>query len=72
MTALFQSLGRQVRAQAEGRQRKRIELLAQQVRTDVAGVTATVEQDRLVLSGRGLRRRWLSESALRFASELGR
>ena len=37
---------------------------------DVRGVAVEVERDGIVLSGRGLRRRWLSDPRLRFAGIL--
>lgn len=60
--ALFDRLTKRVEAIAERRRRS-----VEAAWADVQGVTIHREADWLVLSGRGLVRRWLGDARLRFA-----
>ncbi|RIA37868.1 hypothetical protein DFR49_3757 [Hephaestia caeni] len=46
--------------------------IAARIADDVPGVTAAIDDDRIVVTGRGLRARLLSEPALRWIGSFGR
>lgn len=51
---------------------RRVEQLESSIREAVPGASIEVERSQIGISGRGLRRRWLSEPALRFVAGLAR
>lgn len=58
-------------AVAAARQRARIETIAGEF-DGIAGVGVSIERDAVVVAGRGLATRWLSDARLRFAMGPGR
>lgn len=64
----------QERAQevARRKQRLRVERLVAALEAKVSGVAVEATNSGVILSGRGLVRRWLSDPALRFAGTLSK
>lgn len=51
---------------------RRRRAIAQAVADEIAGVSASVEGEAVVLSGRGLMRRWMADARLRYFGSGGR
>lgn len=59
-------------AVARKRQRRRIERILSAIEDRASGVSAEATASTIVLSGRGLVRRWLSDPSLRFTGTLSK
>lgn len=57
---------------ARAKQQTRLRSLAESLRSVARGISVEADGTAVVLRGRGLLRRWLSDSALRFSIRLDR
>lgn len=62
----MQRLITRVTVLARTRQLRTIQRLASSARSELTGVDVTVADDSVVLSGRNVLRKWLSDSSMRF------
>src|SRR5690349_8638529 len=67
---LMARLLRSAETAAQARRRLAVERIARDLQD--LGIRAASDRNQLVLTGKGLARRWLTEPALRFAARLGR
>jgi hypothetical protein len=65
---MMEALARRLEGIAKARQRETARAVANQLRTLLGGSLIEVDEMRVIVSGKGLVKRWLIDPALRFLS----